>query len=349
MNNKFFPINFLFIIIMMMSTIISLSSSHWLTMWIGLEMNLMALLPLLNIKGKNSEIESSMKYFIIQSMSSSILLMSSIMIYYYSLSWYSMFNDSIFSLILMLALLLKLGAAPLHLWLPSITKQMSWLMLFLILTWQKIAPLFMLSFINYYFTTIIIFSLFSVIMGSLMAINQTNMQLIITYSSISHLGWMLSTILINNMTSMIYLMFYILLLIPLMNYLNNHSNHNIYNLTQQTSKKTNNNILIITLILSLSGMPPFMGFISKLLVLLTLINVNLILFSLILFIGTLISLYFYLNMILMLFIKSYFIINSKNNLFNTSSFFSLNIISIFIFMHLLIIFMIYAMIILNKS
>lgn len=58
----------------------------------------------------------------------------------------------------------------------------------MLLTWQKLAPLFILSLVNSNFTLIIIISILSTLIGSIIALNQTNLQLIITYSSISHLG-----------------------------------------------------------------------------------------------------------------------------------------------------------------
>nr|YP_008593219.1 NADH dehydrogenase subunit 2 [Sepia latimanus]QIC20336.1 NADH dehydrogenase subunit 2 [Sepia latimanus]BAN81946.1 NADH dehydrogenase subunit 2 [Sepia latimanus] len=329
MNNKFFPSNFLFIMIMVVGTFITLSSSHWLTMWMGLEINLMGFLPLMNIKGKMMEAEASMKYFIIQSLSSSMLIMSSLMMYKYSLSWYSMFNNNMLSTLLMMSLILKLGGAPLHFWLPNMTKQMTWLILFMMLTWQKMAPLFMLNLINNNLNIIIMISMVSTLVGSIMILNQTNMQLIITYSSISHLGWMLSMIMINSSMTFIYFFNYIIISIPLIYLLNSQTNNYMYMLTH---KNKYNKFIIPSLILSLAGLPPFLGFMSKLLMLISLMKMNLILLTLFMLISTLISLYFYMNMTLMTTIKSYYLFN---NLLITkpynSTIIMINMSSVFIF------------------
>nr|YP_009544227.1 NADH dehydrogenase subunit 2 [Chiroteuthis picteti]AYO28819.1 NADH dehydrogenase subunit 2 [Chiroteuthis picteti] len=335
MNNKFFPSNFLFITIMIMGTIFSLSSSHWLTMWMGLELNLMGFLPLMNIKGKTLEAEASMKYFIIQSMSSSVLIISSVIMYNNTLSWYSMFDNSMVSLMLILSLILKLGGAPLHFWLPSITKQMSWSILFLTLTWQKLAPLLMLSLINTNLLTILLMAILSTIMGSLMALNQTNIQLIMTYSSISHLGWMLSMVSINSSLTLIYFINYVLISIPLMNMISLSLGNHLFMLTQ---KNKMNSMIIISLILSLGGLPPLLGFMSKLIILISLIQMKMMMLTLMLFMGTLISLYFYLNMSLMLMIKSYMTIemNKTNKIY--SPLISMNLLSSFIIYPLIIMF-----------
>nr|YP_010454190.1 NADH dehydrogenase subunit 2 [Sepietta neglecta]QXJ42219.1 NADH dehydrogenase subunit 2 [Sepietta neglecta] len=334
MNNKFFPSNFLFILIMVLGTMFSLSSSHWLTMWMGLELNLMSFLPLMNIKGKMLEAEASMKYFIIQSMSSSMLIFSSIMMYIYNLTWYSMFNSMMNTLIL-LSLILKLGGAPMHFWLPNISKQMPWSTLFLLLTWQKLAPLFMLSLMNSNLMLIMLISIMSTLTGSLMALNQTNLQMIITYSSISHLGWMMTMILFNSSLTLFYFINYIIISIPLMHLISSELGNHLFMLTQ---KNNMNNMIIISLILSLAGLPPLLGFMSKLIILISLINMKLFILSMFMLLGTLISLYFYLNMSLMLMIKSYNMFKTNKNIKNYKSLISLNMMSSFILYPIIIMF-----------
>nr|AHA47373.1 NADH dehydrogenase subunit 2 [Idiosepius hallami] len=345
MNNKFFPSNFMFLLIMLLGIFFSLSSSHWLTMWMGMELNLMGFLPLINIKGKLLEAEASMKYFIIQSVGSSLLIMLSIIMYYMNMSWYSMFNNYMLSSLITLSLILKLGGAPMHFWVPSITKQMSWLILFLTLTIQKLAPLLLLSFINNNIFTLMLISMMSIIIGSIMALNQTNTQLIMTYSSISHLGWMLSMITINNMMTMIYFINYMIISMPLMFMLSKSTGNQLFNL----SHKNTNNMLILTLILSLGGLPPLLGFMSKLLILISLMKLKLMIYTLIMLIGTLISLYLYMNLSLMLLINSYLLINLKKMKTSSTMMISMNLLSSFIFYPFIIMFINYAMIIFYKS
>nr|WMC21015.1 NADH dehydrogenase subunit 2 [Ancistrocheirus sp. 2 FFA-2023] len=345
MNNKFFPSNFLFIMIMVAGTLFTLSSSHWLSMWMGLELNLMGFLPLINIKGKVLEAEASMKYFIIQSMSSSVLIMSSVIMYMINLSWYSMFTNNTMSILIILSLVLKLGGAPLHFWLPSVTKKMAWITLFLMLTWQKLAPLLMLTLINSNLYTVLLISIMSTITGSIMALNQTNIQLIMTYSSISHLGWMLSCISVNSSLTLIYFLNYVIISIPLMNLFSQSSGDHLFMLTQKTKP---NNLITISLILSLAGLPPLLGFMSKFIMLMSLLKNNMIMITLFMFLGTLISLYFYLSMSLMLMIKSYMTFKRQSTNKSYNSIVSFNIFSAFIIYPFIILFVKYAMTILYK-
>nr|ADA69133.1 NADH dehydrogenase subunit 2 [Histioteuthis sp. CE-2009] len=343
MNNKFFPSNFLFIMIMFMGTLFSLSSSHWLTMWMGLELNLMGFLPLMNIKGKSLEAEASMKYFIIQSLSSSLLIISSVMMYNMNMSWYSMFSNNTISNMILLSLILKLGGAPLHFWLPSITKQMPWMILFLMLTWQKLAPLMMISLTNSNLSLILMISIMSTLIGSIMMLNQTNIQLIITYSSISHLGWMLSMIPINSTLSLIYFTNYTLISIPLIMMLSTSVSNHLFMLTH---KNKMNNLTMVSLMLSLAGLPPLLGFMSKLIILISLVEMKMMMLTMILFLGTLISLYMYLNMSLMLMIKSYMTFEIKTPSKTNMPLVSMNILSSFIMYPLIIMIIKYAMTIL---
>nr|QQP21734.1 NADH dehydrogenase subunit 2 [Metasepia tullbergi] len=328
MNNKFFPSNFLFIIIMITGTMITLSSSHWLTMWVGLEINLIGFLPLMNIKGKMLEAEASMKYFIIQSMSSSILIMTSLILYSFNFTWYTMFSNKMLSLLMILSLVFKLAGAPLHFWLPNMTKHMTWLIIFLMLTWQKLAPLFMLNLINNNYIIMIIISMLSTLIGSFMILNQTNMQLIITYSSISHLGWMLSMIMFNSSLTFIYFMNYIIISMPLLYMMNMQANNYMYMLTQ---KNKFNKFIIPTLVLSLAGLPPLLGFMSKLLMLILLMEMNMMILTIVMLISTLISLYFYMNMTFMSLIKTYYLFDNYLNMKSYNFIIVFNIFSLFPF------------------
>nr|YP_009826323.1 NADH dehydrogenase subunit 2 [Argonauta nodosus]QCI56221.1 NADH dehydrogenase subunit 2 [Argonauta nodosus] len=345
MNNKFFPSNFMMIMMMFMGSIMTMSSSHWMMMWMGLELNLMGILPLMNIKSKNLEIESSMKYFIIQSLSSSLFFLSSMFMFLYSLNMYIMLSNSTFSSIMMVSLLIKVGSVPFHFWLPSMCKFLSWSILYFILTWQKLAPLYMLSLINSNFYIMIVSSISSSIIGSIQAINQTNLQMIMTYSSISHLGWMIPAASINNSMMMFYLFMYSIIIIPLFNFFSSFSTNFLYSLSEQTYMNNNQNILISALLLSLGGLPPSLGFISKLMIINMMVYMNMILLPLILFLGTIISLYFYLNMTMMILIKSYSIFLSPIMKIKMKLFLVMNMMGSLIFIPMLI----YAMNIFYKS
>lgn len=156
----------------------------------------------------------------------------------------------------------------------------------------------------------------------------------------------MSIILINNSISLFYFINYIIISIPLLHLIRSEVGNHIFILTH---KNNINNIVIISLILSLAGLPPLLGFISKLLILISLINIKLFILPLFLLLGTLISLYFYLNISLILIVKSYSMFKTSKTNKNYKSLISLNLIRRFIIYPIIIMFINYAMIIFHKS
>jgi len=184
--------------------------------------------------------------------------------------------------------------APFHFWFPIVIEGLNWINNIILITWQKIAPIILLSFcLNsyfFYFTIII-----SVTFGSFGGLNQTSLRKLIAFSSINHLGWIVAGILNNQGVWKIYFIFYCFLSITIIFLFNRLK---IFNLNQIFSS-FNFKFLIKTVIfiplLSLGGLPPFLGFFPKWIVIDLLINLNMF-FLLILIVNlTLITLYFYLR------------------------------------------------------
>jgi NADH:ubiquinone oxidoreductase subunit 2 (subunit N) len=113
------------------------------------------------------------------------------------------------------------------------------------------------------------FSLFSIIVGTLGALNQTKLKRLLAYSGISHMGFIILgyNILSNEgfMVSNLYLIIYTLTMISVFILIINSSVDNQY-VIELSGLKFINKILSITfvlLILSIAGIPPLSGFISK--------------------------------------------------------------------------------------
>nr|YP_010241210.1 NADH dehydrogenase subunit 2 [Neostromboceros nipponicus]QTH79147.1 NADH dehydrogenase subunit 2 [Neostromboceros nipponicus] len=327
-NLKTYKMNYLklmFIMIMIMSTMITLNSSSWLNSWMGLEINLMSFLPLMMNFSKSIKLSNSMMiYFMIQASASSILLMMILL-----MKMELIINNFWLLNILQLSILMKLGASPFHWWITKVTLNIDWINMFLLLTWQKIAPLFILLMINFN-SMIYIFSLFSVISGAILGLNQSMIKLMLTYSSINQLGWMLMILNLNLMLLIIYLIIYSL--INLMICLNFKLNNLVY--LNQLIKNNNfniyNKIICLSLFLSLAGLPPLLGFLPKLFSLIIMIKNNLIFESFLFSIMSIISLSFYMNPLM-----SMMLINKINNKWKLNNFY-LNIIMINLLMSLII-------------
>nr|YP_010554750.1 NADH dehydrogenase subunit 2 [Macrostemum radiatum]UYO79396.1 NADH dehydrogenase subunit 2 [Macrostemum radiatum] len=318
----------IFFILMIISTLMVISSKSWINCWISLEINLMFFIPLIHVKNNSLNNEFLMKFFFIQLVTSITLIIS---IMFMNLSSSSYFNN--FTLIFNLTMLMKMGVAPFHLWMIQIIEYLSWMSFLIIMTWQKIAPLIMMSYlINY--NLIMVFILINCLIGSFMGFNQLYMRKMLFFSSIHNMGWLLSTLILNLNIWLIFFSIYtftMIILITSIYSININNMNQLFNFNLKNIKYIN----IIILLLSLSGLPPLIGFFPKWLILISFIKTNNFMIF-IMMILTLINLYFYLRMFYPFLIMSKFYLKwSKISLYNNSSFlyqlcmFNMNIFLVF--------------------
>nr|YP_009350624.1 NADH dehydrogenase subunit 2 [Bulbitermes laticephalus]AQP27500.1 NADH dehydrogenase subunit 2 [Bulbitermes laticephalus] len=274
--------------------LVSVSSNSWLGAWMGLEINLMSFIPLMsNIKNMYNT-EASLKYFIVQVLASATLLFMVVMktltedLFTFESSTYT-------PMIICTPLLLKSGAAPLHWWFPGVMEGLSWENCALLMTVQKAAPLMLMSYlieINAFTLSII---LLSTIVGSIGGLNQTSMRKILTYSSINHTGWMLIALTTSENLWMVYFMIYSTLTLTVVSAIS-LSGTSFINQTMLTNKETTlMKFMMFTSLLSLGGLPPFLGFLPKWIVIQAMIMNNMAPLATIVVVTSLITLYYYLK------------------------------------------------------
>nr|AYR05312.1 NADH dehydrogenase subunit 2 [Coleoptera sp. ACP-2013] len=289
-----FMYKILFFNMLIISTFIAISSYNWLGMWMGLEINLMSFIPLMKSKNLYSS-ESSIKYFITQALASTLILFTIILFN----NKYLINLSSINYLMMNIALLTKMGAAPFHFWFPEISEGINWINNLILLTWQKITPMLIMMYNSYMNIFFIMIIMFCMMISSLMGLNQISLRKIMVFSSINNIGWMIPSIMFSQSIWFIYFLIYSLLN---MNLIFIFMFYNFYYFNQfNYMNKLNNYIKIIMFLnfLNLGGLPPFMGFYSKWLTinLMLLYNLNIIALLMILF--TLIVLYYYIRMFYM--------------------------------------------------
>nr|QWZ47756.1 NADH dehydrogenase subunit 2 [Loxocephala perpunctata] len=249
----------MFLMILFLSTIMVLSSNNILMSWMAMEMNLFMFLPMMTKKQKMKD--QPMKYFIIQSLSSSTMLMSILM----------NLNSEIplsMSILLMTSMLMKMGMIPFHMWLPTIMNKMSWNNCFILSTWQKIAPINILSQLIELKMLILPLCL-SLLMAPITAIKQLSSKKIMAYSSISNSPWMLISMMMSKFLFYMFMMIYSTLTFMMMKTMKN-MNLNFINQILTSTKMQKLNLIILTL--SMSGMPPMTGFLPKWMILQQMIN-----------------------------------------------------------------------------
>nr|YP_009555987.1 NADH dehydrogenase subunit 2 [Myllocerinus aurolineatus]QBF03603.1 NADH dehydrogenase subunit 2 [Myllocerinus aurolineatus] len=299
----------LFLNATIIGSLIAMSACSFYIAWVGLEINLLSIIPLFkNIKNKYPS-EASMKYFIAQAMGSSLFLFS-IIIYFIKNMPLSAEPEITELILISTALLLKMGAAPFHFWLPEVTTGLNWMSNFILLTWQKIAPMVLLSYQIHkhilFFSIIIIVS--SMISG-LQGLNQICLRKIMAYSSINHVSWMISSLL-NSVS--IFQYYFITYCFINMNIFIIFKKFNIFVISQLssiTSSKKKLKFFFMLNFLSLGGLPPFLGFLPKWLTINSMILNKHYTMMTILIIFTLLSLYFYMRITF-----STFTLNSEESL-----------------------------------
>ena len=294
----------------------------------GLEINLLSFIPL-SIKSNNLfSSEASLKYFLTQALASRTLLFS-IILFSFKIEWNSYLNLNIINLIFASSLIIKRGVAPFHFWFPNVIEGLNWINNFILITWQKIAPIILLSFClnTTFFSLTIIFSIFVGAMGGL---NQTSLRKLIAFSSINHLGWILRNIINNENIWKIYFIFYFFLTISIIFILNNFKIFNLNQIFTLTIKNKTQTLIISIPLLSLGGLPPFLGFFPKWITIENIVFENFFWLIFLIVNFTLITLYFYIRISYSSFLINYN--NSNWNFYwNFLNFKNSNLINFFIF------------------
>nr|YP_009420002.1 NADH dehydrogenase subunit 2 [Manticora tibialis]ASN65989.1 NADH dehydrogenase subunit 2 [Manticora tibialis] len=316
-----------FLMTLFMGTMISVSSFTWLGTWMGLEINLLSFIPLLKKKNCPYSSESSIKYFLVQALASSVFFLSIMMIMMES----SMINESIMNPTLLMiinsALLTKMGAAPFHFWFPEVMNGLTWINSLILMTWQKIAPMMILSYTMKLSEYIMFIIIMCSIIGSIGGLNQTSLRKILAFSSINHIGWMISSFLMNEFIWMIYFSIYSIISVTLILMLNSLNVFQLKQMFVMMSKSSMIKFSMMINLLSLGGLPPFLGFFPKWMIIQQL-SKSYILLILVMIMMTMITLFFYLRITYSSLIMSH---NELNfNPLPTDQITNLNFISSFI-------------------
>nr|QGT77257.1 NADH dehydrogenase subunit 2 [Somanniathelphusa bawangensis] len=319
-----------FLGLLIMSTVFVISSSSWFGAWIGLELNMMSFIPLISLKMNQFFSESALKYFLIQALGSSLLIFASCLLF--SLPLLS-------SPLLLSTLLLKLGSAPFHFWFPQIMEGLAWPQTILLMSIQKIAPMFLISSLMIYPTLIqmtIFSSILSALVGAFGGLNSLYLRKIMAFSSINHMSWMLISISISDNFWVIYFLFYTFISSSIVLMFNMFQAFSFSDLLKSEYMKFSFMIFFSTSLLSLGGLPPFTGFMPKWMLIQLLINHKLILPLMFLLLSALITLYFYLRILIPFILFMNPILNSymkTSNSFYSS--FMINLLTFFNFIGLL--------------
>nr|YP_009428548.1 NADH dehydrogenase subunit 2 [Euproctis similis]AMJ17403.1 NADH dehydrogenase subunit 2 [Euproctis similis] len=310
-----------FLFILIFSTFMVISSNSWLGCWIGLEMNLLSFIPLISNSNNLFSTEASLKYFLVQSIASINFLFFILMIMIFK----NLLMNSFLMVLINFTMLMKMGSVPFHFWFPNMVEGLSWFNNFILMTWQKISPMILMS---YYFNMklMIFMILMNTIIGALGGIKQTSLRKLMAFSSINNLGWMLVALMISENLWLFYLFIYSFMM-SIMCFLFNMMNVFFINQLFIINMNTIIKINLLINFLSLGGLPPFLGFFPKWIIINSLMNNNLIFLIFIMIMMSLIILFFYIRIIYSSIMFNYFKMKWFNFNFNGNKMLLINIFS----------------------
>nr|BCG28143.1 NADH dehydrogenase subuinit 2 [Hygrobates taniguchii] len=240
--------------LLLLSPFAAISSKNWLLIWVMLEISSFSFIMFLTSENKK---EITLMYFLVQSISSAFLLISVGM--KSKSEFFYEENNFMASSLFIISIITKMGVVPMHMWMVEISRKMGGMNLFLFLTIQKIAPIIVAT-KNINFSYLITLIIMSGAISVLLQVACVFLAELLTYSSISHTGWMLFSSLSNYKITTFYFIVYALILMLIVKGMMGKS------LKMISTSGMKSKSLALNLI-SLSGTPPLMGFIPKWLVL----------------------------------------------------------------------------------
>nr|YP_010614442.1 NADH dehydrogenase subunit 2 [Chitala chitala]WAS32721.1 NADH dehydrogenase subunit 2 [Chitala chitala] len=282
-----------------LGTTITFASSHWLLAWMGPEINTCAILPLMAKQHHPRAIEAATKYFLTQATAAAMILFASTMEAWASGEWnIQQISNQTAMTLLTLALALKIGLAPLHFWMPEVLQGLDLTTGLVLSTWQKLAPFALIYQIspNTNHTLLVLLGLMSTLIGGWGGLNQTQTRKIMAYSSIAHLGWMITVLQFMPDLTVLNLTIYITMTSAIFLTLKNISATKINTMATTWSKTPALTATTMLCLLSLGGLPPLTGFMPKWLILQELTKQNLPLLATLMAMSALLSLFFYLRL-----------------------------------------------------
>nr|YP_009123051.1 NADH dehydrogenase subunit 2 [Faxonius limosus]AJK90935.1 NADH dehydrogenase subunit 2 [Faxonius limosus] len=282
------PFSMLFFFTLILGLVLCVSSDSWFGAWVGLELNLLSFIPLISSSSNRYSSESILKYFLVQ-------VLASIMIIFSSLFILMMVN---LKMVFSLSLMLKLGAAPFHFWFPQVMEGLNWIQVLILMTFQKVGPMILLSYLVYdKWSLIMIFTsaVVSAVVGATGGLNQLYLRKIMAFSSINHMSWMFFAMILSEYCWLLYFSIYCLLsfLVVVNFYLQQayHFSHLINSSFPLIPK-----IMSMMSLFSLGGLPPFLGFIPKWFIIQEMITSNYFYPLMVLLMCSLVTLYFYIRL-----------------------------------------------------
>nr|AIY69410.1 NADH dehydrogenase subunit 2 [Monarcha cinerascens] len=288
-----------FIISLILGSTITISSNHWVMAWTGLEINTLAVLPLISKSHHPRAIEAATKYFLVQAAASALVLFSSMTNAWFTGQWdITQLTHPTSCLILTAAISMKLGLVPFHFWFPEVLQGSSLTTGLLLSTAMKFPPMTLLYMTSHSLnpTLLTTMAILSTALGGWMGLNQTQIRKIMAFSSISHLGWMAIIIIYNPKLTLLNFYLYTLMTAAVFLTFNSMKVLKLSTLMTTWTKTPSLSTILLLTLLSLAGLPPLTGFLPKWLIIQELTKQDMAPTAVIISLLSLLGLFFYLRL-----------------------------------------------------
>jgi|TARA_B110000116_G_scaffold105078_1_gene91529 NADH-quinone oxidoreductase subunit N len=323
-----------FILAMMsiLGMLIMVSGHSLLTLYLGLEIMSLSLYALIaTARDRTAAIEAALKYFVLGAIASGLLLYGMSMIYGISgslnIAQISNFASAAtlgsqqtlilnFGLVfLVIGVAFKLGAVPFHMWVPDVYQGSPTSVTMFLSSVPKIAAVAILirllidglgSLQHYWSDLFMILAILSIAIGSLVALNQTNIKRMLAYSTISHIGFVLlgfvTGVVDGYGAAVFYVLTYILMSLAAFGVIialnkNGFEADQIADFQGLSKSSPWLALIMLVVMLSMAGVPPFIGFYSKLFILQQVVAEGYVILAVLAVIFAVISAYYYLQII----------------------------------------------------
>nr|YP_009256165.1 NADH dehydrogenase subunit 2 [Phaethornis malaris]AAW55805.1 NADH dehydrogenase subunit 2 [Threnetes leucurus]AKT26295.1 NADH dehydrogenase subunit 2 [Phaethornis malaris] len=284
---------------LVLGTTITISSNHWMMAWTGLEINTLAIIPLISKHHHPRAIEAAIKYFLVQAAASTLLLFSSTINAWHTGQWdITQLTHPTSSLLMTMAIAMKLGLVPFHFWFPEVLQGSPLVTAMLLSTVMKFPPITILLLTSHSLnpTLLTMMAIASAALGGWMGLNQTQIRKILAFSSISHMGWMTIILIYNPKLTLMTFYLYCIMTATIFMTLNSTNSLKLSTMMTSWAKTPALNASMMMALLSLAGLPPLTGFLPKWLIIQELSKQEMTTSATIIAILSLLSLFFYLRL-----------------------------------------------------
>ena len=331
-NNLFKPEYPILIIFSTLGMMIMISSNNFLLLYLGLEIQSLSLYVVSSFRRDNyKSTEAGLKYFILGSLSSGLMLFGISLIYGSTgsinfeiissmINYEGFFPGIVAGLVFLICgFAFKASAVPFHMWTPDVYEGSPTPVTAFFATVPKLAAVGVLlrvlfdcfgPIVESWQQVIIIISVLSMFLGSVVAIGQNNIKRLMAYSSIGHIGFVLMGVASGTdkgvSAVLIYMVLYIIMNIGVFVFILNMERNGVAVTTINSLNMYNNvsksqTLFLTILLFSLAGIPPLAGFFGKFFIFNAAINAGLSWLAVMGGIASVIAAFYYLRIVYLMY------------------------------------------------